>query len=444
MRKVLCGVLIVIFIIGIKNTLAQEIPRTLFVLNGLGRTVSKMNLETQEVTNNILTVGDIPNRILAHGDKIYVVNSTPPGITIIDGRTDTVFKQISLTEGSNPWSMEFVGINKAYVTNLLANSVTVLNLATGDSLNTISVGENPEGILVVNKTAYVANTGGFPDYSPSTVSVIDIETETVVKTLPVATNPQELALAPDGNIHVVCTGNFATIGGKVYIINPVGSPDFTPTVMDSVIIGGIPADIIITHDGIAYLADFGDANNGFIYSYNATTKDILHNASNPILVGRGAMNLLYDAISEELYVNNFSDDAVQQLDPSNGEVIQTFLFGDGAQDMAILELERPTSVVDRISSRPTKFTLFQNYPNPFNPETTIEFSVPSKLQVQIRIYNLKGQLIRTLIDQTLEQGLYSTIWDGKNDRGQNVASSIYFYEMKAGNFRASKRLTLLK
>ena len=66
---------------------AQDIPRRFFVLNGLGRTVSVMNLETLEITNNILTVGNIPNRIRACGDKIYVVNSTPAGIDIIDGKT---------------------------------------------------------------------------------------------------------------------------------------------------------------------------------------------------------------------------------------------------------------------------------------------------------------------------------------------------------------------
>ena len=90
MRKSIV-VLIAVFILPMLNvSMAQEIARTLYVMNGLGQTLSKMNIETLEIMNDIVVVGDIPNRVYTRDDKIYVVTSTPPGITIIDGRTDEV------------------------------------------------------------------------------------------------------------------------------------------------------------------------------------------------------------------------------------------------------------------------------------------------------------------------------------------------------------------
>jgi len=64
--------------------IAQDIPRTLYVLNGLGQTISTMNLESKAIDNNISTVGSVPNRIYSHNNYVYVVNSVPDGITAID------------------------------------------------------------------------------------------------------------------------------------------------------------------------------------------------------------------------------------------------------------------------------------------------------------------------------------------------------------------------
>ena len=110
---------------------AQEVPRTLYVLNGLGRTVSKMDLESKNITNNTTEVGDVPSRLYSFNNLIYVVNSTPAGISIIDPVKDQIKMNIALPDGSNPWDMTFSGSSKAYITNLLANSVAVLNIETG-------------------------------------------------------------------------------------------------------------------------------------------------------------------------------------------------------------------------------------------------------------------------------------------------------------------------
>ncbi len=412
MKQIFTTILILLTLQGQAGIFAQEIPRTLYVLNGLGRTVSKMNLETMEITNNLLTVGVVPNRIHAQGDKVYVVNSVPASITVIDGVTDSIINTINLTEGSNPWDMAFVGTEKAYVTSLIANSVTVLDLVTGDSLNSIDVGIGPQGVLVVNNTAYVANTGGFPSYAGSSVSVIDIRTNQVTKTLNVPTNPQAFALSPDGKIHVICTGNFVDIFGQVAVINPFGDSDFTAIVTDTIAIGGSPGDIKITTDGTAYVADFGDGSNGFLYSYNAQTLAITNDSSNPILVGSGAMNLFFDEKTRDLYVNNFSNDAVQLLDASNGSVLNTFTFGEGAQNMAILEpISASTPWADAVVSfTPGDGAGFgqnffpANVLGPPDPDPTLSSANPSSKPQELLSLGHGGEIILEMNDNFIVDG----------------------------------------
>ncbi len=93
---------------------------------------------------------------------------------------------------------------------------------------------------------------------------------------------------------------------------------------------------------------------------------------------------------------------------------------------------------------PEKFELQQNYPNPFNPSTIIEYSIPKASNVNISVYNNLGQLVKTLISETEEEGFYSAVWDGTNQNGVKLASGMYIYKISANNFVESKKMILLK
>jgi len=84
------------------------------------------------------------------------------------------------------------------------------------------------------------------------------------------------------------------------------------------------------------------------------------------------------------------------------------------------------------------------YPNPFNPTTTISFSIKEKAPVELIIYNILGQKVRTLVNQPLEPGEHSIVWNGTDNKGRSVASGIYFYRMKAGNYSETKKMVLKK
>ncbi|WP_457566131.1 T9SS type A sorting domain-containing protein, partial [Caldithrix abyssi] len=91
------------------------------------------------------------------------------------------------------------------------------------------------------------------------------------------------------------------------------------------------------------------------------------------------------------------------------------------------------------------YVLKQNYPNPFNPTTTIEFYLPIKKQISLTIYNALGQKVKTLINnEVLSAGNHALQWDGTNDAGAKVASGMYIYELKYGNFKQQKRMMLMK
>ena len=85
-----------------------------------------------------------------------------------------------------------------------------------------------------------------------------------------------------------------------------------------------------------------------------------------------------------------------------------------------------------------------NYPNPFNPETTIHFSLDKQSPVKIDIYNLKGQKVKTLVDETLSSGKHTIVWNGKDNSNKQVSSGVYLYRMKNGIFTKSKKMILLK
>ncbi|MDD4052310.1 MAG: FlgD immunoglobulin-like domain containing protein, partial [candidate division Zixibacteria bacterium] len=93
---------------------------------------------------------------------------------------------------------------------------------------------------------------------------------------------------------------------------------------------------------------------------------------------------------------------------------------------------------------PLEYTMLQNYPNPFNPTTTIAYSIPEACDVKIRIYNILGQVVTTLVDEYKTPGEYAVVWDGNDADGRPVASGMYFCQMRAGQYMSSKKMLMLK
>ncbi len=126
--------------------------------------------------------------------------------------------------------------------------------------------------------------------------------------------------------------------------------------------------------------------------------------------------------------------AVQFTSPTNGYVV--------GNNRTLLKYSEITSAEN--DDILPEILLSQNYPNPFNPTTTISFSIQEESDIEISIYSIKGQKVKTLVNNRFTQGDHSKIWNSDDDLGKSVSSGIYYYKIKAGNQETVKRMLLLK
>jgi hypothetical protein len=97
-----------------------------------------------------------------------------------------------------------------------------------------------------------------------------------------------------------------------------------------------------------------------------------------------------------------------------------------------------------LEGTPARFALLPNSPNPFNPETAIPFEVPTVASVRIRIFDLSGRLVATLVDGKMSPGRHTATWNGRTQAGASAASGRYYVQMEAGGHRETRGITLLK
>ena len=97
-----------------------------------------------------------------------------------------------------------------------------------------------------------------------------------------------------------------------------------------------------------------------------------------------------------------------------------------------------------LQTAPSTYRLAQSYPNPFNSATIIEFDMPATETINMVILDIRGRVVRNLIDNQERFGYQSVQWDAKNDDGDNVSSGVYFYQIRSSNFNAVGKLLYLK
>lgn len=124
-----------------------------------------------------------------------------------------------------------------------------------------------------------------------------------------------------------------------------------------------------------------------------------------------------------------------------------YLCGQEARLLAAFpDLERP--MPNNFSAPDTQDSIpgfsMQNSPNPFNDRTVISYTLPSDAKVTLTIYNVRGQKVKTLVDEFQNAGAKRVIWEGTNKNNDKVASGVYFYRLEAGNIKATKRMVLVK
>jgi glycosidase len=216
-------------------------------------------------------------------------------------------------------------------------------------------------------------------------------------------------------------------------------------------------DRITTTDGIVYafLRPNDNSNGLTVVNFSNTTKSITMNLTTANLKFSGGFNQ-----STTYWMNNLYSDTSFQIQGSELANFSVTLPAYGSAIYTISTVEEnvylppiPTivSVDDEISIQPKEYSLFQNYPNPFNPNTVIRYAVPNLTltgvegsRVILKIYDVLGREIKTLVNQEQTSGVYEVIWNGDNEFGNKVSTGVYFYRIEAGDFVQTKKMMLIK
>lgn len=175
---------------------------------------------------------------------------------------------------------------------------------------------------------------------------------------------------------------------------------------------------------ISSTSDGGFIISGYTFSYGAGNKDYW------------LVKIDSDGNEEwdQTYGGSTRDYAVSAIQLSDGGFVlagSTESFGAGETDIYVVRLDQQTQSDDEyIITNPLQFLC---YPNPFNPETHFSFQLQEKSFIELSIYDLRGQKIKTLTNTTLDSGTHSINWDGKNSFGFTVSSGMYFYKLNINN-----------
>ncbi|MBN2030493.1 T9SS type A sorting domain-containing protein [bacterium] len=147
-------------------------------------------------------------------------------------------------------------------------------------------------------------------------------------------------------------------------------------------------------------------------------------------------NKSYPAPSHGIVNNEFmiSYDYDAPADNVNIDIWGTFYAGSPPTGVKPIETDQ----------KPDRFLVSHNYPNPFNPATTIAFELPLTTRTTVKIYDLLGHEVTTLLDRTISAGKYQVSWDGRDAGGRQSSSGVYFYRIEAGPFQSSSKMILMR
>ncbi|MDZ7260607.1 MAG: T9SS type A sorting domain-containing protein [candidate division KSB1 bacterium] len=139
---------------------------------------------------------------------------------------------------------------------------------------------------------------------------------------------------------------------------------------------------------------------------------------------------------------NFSIEAKADFTGAMPLNLEEVVLANARAEAMSVEISAESIIVDQ--AIPKTYELGQNYPNPFNPETTIKYGLPERTQVVLKVFNLLGQEVRTLVDEVKDGGYHEVHWDGRDNFGWSLPAGIYVYRIEAGRFKQARKMALVK
>lgn len=280
-------------------------------------------------------------------------------------------------------------------------------------------------------------------------------------------NPGDDVLSIDGTHVVKVVPRFANFGATVFDVDKNGRPNilsgagFPRTIVSAELSGNNPRDPSAYSTKVIYAGEPDIFTGGNIVVKDSlglvtTTQSINSTFASKVHAQWNGQGIDFDNDGDWEVIASF-----QSNQPSITTLNLTWNVGTSKYDTVKTTIPNPkswsfqrfeftgtgTAVEEHEVSfiTPEDYVLEQNYPNPFNPSTTIVYSLPLNKKVSLRIYDMMGREVRSLVDDQVQAaGRYKVQWDGLNQHGTRVASGVYFYALEFGNFKKTKSMTLLK
>jgi hypothetical protein len=155
-------------------------------------------------------------------------------------------------------------------------------------------------------------------------------------------------------------------------------------------------------------------------------------------------SLSLDPDSRSFWAADSETDMVYRFELATGSTLQRIEAGPGGTIFGLCVKGELTAGVPTNGGLPTEYSLSQNAPNPFNPSTQISYALPNPGKVELVIYNMIGQQIRSLVDGDRPAGYHRAVWDGRDEHGRGVASGVYFYRFASLGLVQTRRMLVLK
>ncbi len=435
MKKIFC---LLFFLSITSNNFTQNLSKVYLLSEG-GFTpgtsmLSMLDVNSNQFSQSIFNPGQLglyPDGILFHEDHLYILEQGSFGGSGKIYKVDTTGMVINSADvGTNPYSLAIAN-NKIYVTNGPASNVSVLNLADFSLVKTIPVGVYPQEIISLNDKIFVANSSLWGGASDSTVSVIDPSIDSVITSIVVKLDPSSLAISNDNFLFIGCPGDVNY--GEIFKVDAE-----TFQVVDSYSFAnyGFSKEII---------PDKASTNIYFIsYDNDIVKYDLISGNIISIVPSIFPNNLYYgynyDYLNKRHYVLDAKDFVVSgelAIYDSIGTSVDNFTTGIAPRRVLLKYNIMPNSVGGELIV--SSYQLEQNYPNPFNPSTTINFTIPENSQVTLKIFDVLGNEVGTLINQVIPSGNHEVKFDATG-----LPSGLYFYTLNTGNFIQTKKMLLMK
>jgi DNA-binding beta-propeller fold protein YncE len=379
--------------------------------------------------------------VMEEGDVIQVVSlEVPSSVSVIEIPEDAFEFPIVATittAGEDPSHVAFTSNGEAVVTNAGDNSITIL----GD------LGLGPMMLACPRDTVLMP----FGQFTGVVLSGFEISNSsgTILS--------YSYDVASTGPATLIDNGDPASLSGVTPLLDPGAShtpppaalwvsPDQTPAqqmVTYRVEVVQYPGTIdscqtTVTYDGTVPV---------FILSFEATPGDRGVALSWNVWADEKVQG--YKIQRRERGMETFQVlNADALLSPDSREFTDHDVLGGREYDYTLVVVfsddSEMASRTVTVRARAFALALYQNFPNPFNPTTTISFTLPKRTDTELSVYNVRGQLVRRLVQSSLDEGHNEYVWDAKDSNGNMVSSGIYFYRLKVGKKVLTKKMVLLK